>query len=57
MANPFEGKTSAIAAGKAGAALAKAKKLGIPVLSEEDFERLQAEAGPVTEAQLRAFMR
>ena len=46
-----------IAGGKAGAALEKAKKLGVAILSEEDFEALLKEAGPVTQEQIRAMLR
>jgi DNA ligase (NAD+) len=45
-----------IAGAKAGAKLEKAKELGIPLLSEADFERLIDEAGPITAAQQRAYL-
>ena len=56
LASPSKKTDFLIAAGKAGAALEKAKKLGVRVLSEEDLERMLEEAGPLTEAQLRAML-
>ena len=45
-----------IAGAKAGTRLDKAKELGIPILSEADFERLITEAGPITKEQQKAYL-
>jgi DNA ligase (NAD+) len=50
-------KTDVLVAGdKPGAQVEKANALGIPVLSEADFERLILEAGPITKEQQRAYL-
>jgi len=49
-------KTDYVLAGeRAGSALEKARALGLTVLSEADFERMVAEAGPLTPEQVDRF--
>ena len=50
-------KTDYLLAGdKAGASLDRARALGVPVLSEADFERMIQQAGPITKAQRDAYL-
>lgn len=39
----------------AGTKLAKARELGVTVLSEDEFDRMIQAAGPITEAQRKAY--
>ena len=50
-------KTEYVLAGeKAGTKLDKARALGLTVLSEQDFERMIQQAGPITDEQKRAYL-
>ena len=45
-----------MAGDKAGASLDKARALGIPVLSEADFDRMIEQAGPITAEQRKTYL-
>jgi DNA ligase (NAD+) len=50
-------KTDYVLAGdKAGTKLDQARTLGLSILSEEDFDRMIQEAGPITREQREAYL-